>query len=127
MAPSFEIGKPVRSLVRIPGSGQDKSLKPICLDVAQISACVQPLGVIVNFNFDCTSIPIQNGSVNVFPDALPSKSSNTIGSRGGSHRTNDHLNERANGKRGYLLRSVHLTPAERREKMESLKTVSYTH
>ncbi|CCV02528.1 hypothetical protein IIV31_156R [Armadillidium vulgare iridescent virus] len=52
MAPSFDIGNPLRSLVRIPGSGQDKALKPICLDVAQISNFSKSLSLIIHFNFD---------------------------------------------------------------------------
>ena len=38
MAPSCIVGHPQRSLVRIPGSGFDKNLKPVCLEIAQITS-----------------------------------------------------------------------------------------
>src|SRR5678815_25585 len=99
MAPPFKIGKPKLSLVRIPGSGQDTSLKPVCLNVAQISACARILGPIVNFNFEHQ---IANGTLSISPVARSSLSSNPRNSDvSSSHRNNDHRNEGANAKRSY--------------------------
>nr|XP_053653957.1 uncharacterized protein LOC128703358 [Cherax quadricarinatus] len=37
MVASYEIGDPIRSFVRVPGSGTDKAVKPICWDLARSS------------------------------------------------------------------------------------------
>lgn len=57
MAPSFEVGSPNQSLVRISGSGLDKSLKSTCLTVASISRMCRELSTVLSFNFN--GIPSQ--------------------------------------------------------------------
>ncbi|KAL7645881.1 UNVERIFIED_CONTAM: hypothetical protein RMT77_002778 [Armadillidium vulgare] len=136
MAPSFEIGNPQRSLVRIPGSGQDKSLKPICLDVAQISACARTLGTIVNFNFESPPDQAVSGTLSISPVIPPFATSSSGSSNGNSNQNSNYRNKRSAEDEGpsakrshtvvqprvkYLMRNIRLSPKDRREKMEKLK------
>lgn len=68
MAPTFDIGKPQRSLVRIPESGKDKTIKPICLEIAQITSFSKSLSEIMNFDF--TSSQEVGGGTAPIPPSL---------------------------------------------------------
>lgn len=45
MVAPYEIGDPVRSFVRVPGSGSDKTAKSLCCDLARVSAAAAAIPV----------------------------------------------------------------------------------
>ena len=122
MAPSYEIGTPQRSLVRIPGSGVDKTLKPICLDVAQISNFSRALSPIINFNFNAPPEQAMGGTLSITPIVPPVQQQQPAQSR--KRPTTEE--ERNSRKRPHtsdssILRNMSLTRQERVEKMKLLK------
>ncbi|XP_047480273.1 uncharacterized protein LOC125032924 [Penaeus chinensis] len=45
MVAPYEIGDPVRSFVRVPGSGSDKAAKSLCCDLARVSSAAAAVSV----------------------------------------------------------------------------------
>ena len=72
MAPAYEIGHAQKSLVRIPGSGVNKCLKPVCLEIAQITS-FQMTDVIPEFQLPPPELNelITNTSFNIFEPRSP--------------------------------------------------------
>lgn len=142
MAPSFEIGKPQRSLVRIPGSGWDQNFQPICLEVAQIKAIGRPLSTIVDFNFEYPPDEVRRKILRITP-LLPPHSNfgnSTASSLNQNSIAADYRNRRrassssniegppskrsfAIGEKSrstYIWRNVRLSIAERKTKIQKL-------
>lgn len=82
MSPPFVIPNPEKSFVQIPGSGQDKSLIPVCLNVAQINSCARTLRTIMNFNSDAP--PDENSRGSLANSPFNSEYSPNENSRGNS-------------------------------------------
>ena len=71
MAPSFEIGNPQRSLVRIPGSGLNKTMKPVSVNIVKNSCTLRNLSLITQFNltYQQTAPPRRTEAPNKSPIA----------------------------------------------------------
>ena len=133
MAPSFDIGRPERSLVRIPESGQDKSLDPVCLLLAEMSAS-RTLSVILNFDLG-TSLSGRMSLSYVVPPYSATESSNfKRKSDQSSLRANERsVDEAPAAKRRftssaetqtkYLMKNNKLSSEERRIKFEKLQNL----
>lgn len=124
MAPAFIIGEPQKSLVHIPGSGTDKHLKPISLEVGDMKRCATALSVITNFNLE---IPPDEQSIAetirnhwtinraILSSRNETRSQNTF------ERAPARSTPKSSGRVYYLLRNVRLTFRERRKKYTELQ------
>jgi type IV secretory pathway VirB10-like protein len=121
MAPSYEIGTPQRSLVRIPGSGVDKTLKPICLDVAQISNFSRALSTIINFNFNAPPEQAMSGTLNITPVPPVQQQQPTQSRKRTTEEEERDSRKRPHTSDSSILRNMSLTRQERVEKMKLLK------
>ena len=125
MAPSYEFRSSPGISVGIPGSGQDKSLKPICLDIAQISACSRTLRGIVNFNFESAPTHFTCDALS-FSHVTPSLSMTNFGNSNRNLNENSMpINTGGTPRVKYVIKNVRLSVRERQEKMEQLK--KYKH